>query len=91
MHKYREEGIGSGYNLGFTVYASWGDGITTTYDFSSEQVSLSHSRQFEELEISGPIIGLNIAYGHVIDTMKVWSCEEIGPESEEIYIDLMKK
>ena len=49
LHKYREEGIGNGYNLGFTVFSSWGDGQIFTYDFSSEEISLNKNKQVEEI------------------------------------------
>ena len=74
LHKYREEGIANGYNLGFTVFSSWGDGQIFTYDFSSEEINLNQNKQFEEIEVSGPIVGLQIGSLHVIDSVKIWSC-----------------
>ena len=42
MHKFREEGVCSGYNLGFTFYSSWDNEETNIYDFSSSEVNLDH-------------------------------------------------
>ena len=86
LHKYSEQGIGNGYNLGFTIFSSWGDGQIFTYDFSSSEIVLNQNKQFEEVQVTGPIVGMRVASLHVVDSIKIWSCSEPGPETVDQYI-----
>ena len=45
----------------------------------------------ESLAASGPIIGMKIAYGHVIDTMKLSYCQEPGPDSLATYKTMLQE